>query len=72
MPISSFLNGEMLYYQDSDDFAWTGDAVTAARSAEAAAALNVMETIMMRPSGLPNDKQLILRDSLRDGTFRQG
>jgi hypothetical protein len=67
-----FLNGEILYYQVSDDFPSTGDTPAAARSAAEAAAPNFMETIMMLPSGLPDDEQLILRDSLKDSIFRQG
>lgn len=66
------LNGEILFFQVSDDFPSTGDTLTAARSDEAAAAPNFMETIMMLPSGLPEDEQLVLRESLKESVLRQG
>lgn len=66
------LDGEVLFFQVSDDFPSTGDTPAAARSPEAAAAPNFMETIMMLPSGLPDNEQAILRDSLKKSIFRQG
>ncbi|KFA46095.1 hypothetical protein S40293_07766 [Stachybotrys chartarum IBT 40293] len=67
-----FLDGEVLFYQVSDDFPSTGDTLAVARTREAAAAPNFMETIMLLPSGLPDDEQLVLRESLKESIFRQG
>lgn len=66
------LDGEILYYQVLDDFPCTGDTPEIAQNAAEAAAPNFMETIMLLPSGLPEDEQLVLRDSLKESILRQG
>ncbi|KAH7323032.1 hypothetical protein B0I35DRAFT_476927 [Stachybotrys elegans] len=63
---------EILFFETSDDFPSTGDTPDVATSPELAAAPNFMETLMLLPSGLPEDEQLILRDSLKESILRQG
>ncbi|KAI9150233.1 putative peptide transporter ptr2 [Paramyrothecium foliicola] len=66
------LDGEILYFQVLDDFPSTGDTLDVAASAEAAAAPNFMETIMLQPSGLPEDELEVLKEGLKESVLRQG
>lgn len=60
------LNGEVLFCDITDDFPCSGDLV------EGSPAANFMETLMDVPSALPEDEQLVMRESLRRTVERCG
>ncbi|GKT54170.1 ATP-grasp superfamily protein [Colletotrichum tofieldiae] len=63
------LNGEILFFDITDDFPCTADT---AGTNEADEGANFMETLMVVPSGLPSKEKVMIRESLRQSILRQG
>ncbi|KAF6814870.1 ATP-grasp superfamily protein [Colletotrichum plurivorum] len=62
------LDGEILFYDITDDFPCTADVA----GKDDAANANFMETLMLVPSGLPDDEKAMMRESLKKSILRQG
>ncbi|WQF75187.1 Putative ATP-grasp, subdomain 1 protein [Colletotrichum destructivum] len=63
------LNGEILFFDITDDFPSTADLSSSSETKNDA---NFMETLMVVPSGLPLNEKAMMRECLRQSILRQG
>ncbi|OBR13253.1 ATP-grasp superfamily protein [Colletotrichum higginsianum IMI 349063] len=63
------LNGEILFFDITDDFPSTADSSSSNETENDA---NFMETLMVVPSGLPLNEKEMMRECLRQSILRQG